>query len=181
LFKTRESKFRVNHHLHGDAYRCSLDAALPVVENLQKYRYVFRTSTGSSEISADSCQTSLHINNWEIFWLFICFEARLVYFIKEYLATPWRVAVKYCHFSGSHVTGPDQGFLILVPRPKLGRPSQWPWFRLLICVGIPTQRLGRTAYAFLPKNMATTMNATVRGRQKQYILHLRIQIILKLS
>ena len=71
--------------------------------------------------------------------------------------------------------------IILVTRPKLGRPSQWPWVRLLICVGIPTQRLGRTAYAFLPKNMATTMNATVRGWQKQYILHLRKQIILKLS
>ena len=39
LFKTRESKFRVNHHLHG-APRCSLDEALPVVENLQKYRYI---------------------------------------------------------------------------------------------------------------------------------------------
>jgi hypothetical protein len=39
---------------------------------------------------------------------------------------------------------------ILVPRPKLGRPSQWPWVRLLICVGIPTQRLGRTAYAISP-------------------------------
>ncbi len=23
---------------------------------------------------------------------------------------------------------------ILVPRPKLGRPSQWPWFRLLSCL-----------------------------------------------
>jgi uncharacterized membrane protein len=48
--------------------------------------------------------------------------------------------------------------VILVPRPKLGRPSQWLWVRLLICVGIPTQRLGRTAYAILPKNMATAMN-----------------------
>jgi hypothetical protein len=37
---------------------------------------------------------------------------RLVYFIKEYLATPWRVAVKYYHFSGSHVTDPDQGYLV---------------------------------------------------------------------
>jgi hypothetical protein len=37
---------------------------------------------------------------------------RLVYFIKHYLATPWRVAVKYCHFLGRHVTGPDQGFLV---------------------------------------------------------------------
>ena len=54
-------------------------------------------------------------------------------------------------------------------------------FRLLICVGIPTQRLGRTAYVLLLKNMATAMNATVRGRQKQYILQLRKQIILKLS
>jgi hypothetical protein len=31
---------------------------------------------------------------------------RLVYFIKEYLATPWRVAIKYCHFLGS--TWPTQ-------------------------------------------------------------------------
>jgi hypothetical protein len=36
---------------------------------------------------------------------------RLVYFIKEYLATLSRVAVKYCHFC-RHVTGPDQGFLV---------------------------------------------------------------------
>ena len=47
--------------------------------------------------------------------------------------------------------------------------------------GIPTQRLGRKAYVLLLKNMATAMNATVRGRQKQYILHLQKQIILKLS
>ena len=26
--------------VYGDAYRCTLDAALPVVENLQKYRYI---------------------------------------------------------------------------------------------------------------------------------------------
>jgi hypothetical protein len=70
---------------------------------------------------------------------------------------------------------------ILVPRPKLGRPSQWPWVRLLICVGIPTQRLGGTAYAFLPKNMATAMNARKAYYKKQYILHLQKQIILKLS
>ena len=70
---------------------------------------------------------------------------------------------------------------ILVPRTTLGRPSQWPWVRLLICLGIPTQRLGRKAYVLLLKNMATAMNATVRGRQKQYILHLQKQIILKLS
>jgi hypothetical protein len=60
-----------------------------------------------------------------------------------------------------------------------GYENEWPWFRLLI--GIPTQRLGRTAYVLLLKNMATAMNATVRGRQKQYILHLQKQIILKLS
>ena len=72
-------------------------------------------------------------------------------------------------------------WFILVPRPTLGRPSQWPWVRLLICLGIPTQRLGRKAYVLLLKNMATAMNATVRGRQKQYILHLQKQIILKLS
>jgi hypothetical protein len=29
-----------------------------------------------TDISAGSCQTSLHINNidWEVFWLFICFK-----------------------------------------------------------------------------------------------------------
>ena len=48
LFKTRESKFRVNHHLHGDAYRCSLDAALPAVANLQKYGNILENIDGVS-------------------------------------------------------------------------------------------------------------------------------------
>ena len=70
---------------------------------------------------------------------------------------------------------------ILVHRPKLGLPSQLPWFRLLSCSGIPTQRLGRTAYVLLLKNMATAMNAKKAYYKKQYILHLQKQIILKLS
>ena len=45
LFKTRERKFRVNHHLH-ETPRCNLDAALPVVENLQKYRYILENIDG---------------------------------------------------------------------------------------------------------------------------------------
>jgi hypothetical protein len=56
-----------------------------------------------------------------------------------------------------------------------------PWFRLLSCSGIPTQRLGRTAYVLLLKNMATAMNAKKAYYKKQYILHLQKQIILKLS
>jgi hypothetical protein len=81
------------------------------------------------------------------------------------------------------IRGKSTVFCILVPRPKLERPSQWPWFRLLSCSWIPTQRLGRTAYVFLLKNMATAMNAECNctRRQKQYILHLQKQIILKLS
>jgi hypothetical protein len=38
--------------------------------------YILGIDTVSSEISADSCQTSLYINNinWEVFRLFICLE-----------------------------------------------------------------------------------------------------------
>jgi hypothetical protein len=44
------------------------------------------------------------------------FVSKTCIFIKEYLATPWRVAVKYCHFLSSH----DR------PRPGLPRVSPRP-------------------------------------------------------
>jgi hypothetical protein len=82
--------------------------------NLQKYRYILENIDGDfRDFSWFVPNFALHINNidWEVFWLFICFEDLYIwYFIKKYLATPWRVAVKYCHFLGRDVTGPDQGF-----------------------------------------------------------------------
>ena len=87
------------------------------------------------------------------------------------------------HFNGQS----DSSLKRIIPEPSFpsqgsqARGTRLPWVRLLICVGIPTQRLGRTAYAFLPKNMATAMNARKAYYKKQYILHLQKQIILKLS
>jgi hypothetical protein len=97
--------------------RCSLDAALPVavVENLQKYRYILENIDGVFRyFSWFVPNFALHINIIDRLrsLLAVYLFRRLVYFINEYLATPWRVAVKYCHFLGSHVTGPDQGFLV---------------------------------------------------------------------
>jgi hypothetical protein len=57
--------------------RCSLDAALPVVENLQKYRYILENIDGVFiDFSEFVPNFALHINNIdrEVFWLFICFE-----------------------------------------------------------------------------------------------------------
>ena len=56
--------------------------------------------------------------------------------------------IKNCLFALKFPTGAH-------PRPQAQAraaltDSQWPWVRLLICVGIPTQRLGRTAYAISP-------------------------------
>jgi hypothetical protein len=70
-------------------------------ENLQKYRYILgNIDRVFRDFSWFVPNFALHINNidWEDFWLFTDLFRRLVYFIKEYLATPWRVAVKYCHF-----------------------------------------------------------------------------------
>jgi hypothetical protein len=89
--------------------RCSLDAALPVVENLQKYRYILENIDGVFiDYSWFVPNFAQHINWYRLRSLLaIYLFRRLVYFIKEYLATPWRVAVKYCHFLGRHVTGPS--------------------------------------------------------------------------
>jgi hypothetical protein len=47
-----------------------------------------------------------------VFWLFICF-ANLYISVKNISpCTPWRVDVKYIHMLVSHVTGPNQGFLV---------------------------------------------------------------------
>jgi hypothetical protein len=74
---TRERKFRVNHTTCMETPRCSLDAASPVVENLQKYRYILENIDGIFiDFSWFVPNFAIHINNidWEIFWLFICFE-----------------------------------------------------------------------------------------------------------
>ena len=86
-------------------------------------------------------------------------------FLKKKVTKDWH----YLQSTAS-ISPPELAFqftYILVPRPKLGGPSQWPWFRLLSCIGFPTQRLGRSAYALLPKNMATAMNATLATIKKQ--------------
>jgi hypothetical protein len=59
--------------------RCSLDAALPVVENLQKYRYILE-NIDFTDFSWFVPNFALHINNidWEVFWLVTDLFRRLV-------------------------------------------------------------------------------------------------------
>jgi hypothetical protein len=93
--------------------RCSLDAALPIVENLQKYRYILENIDGIFiDFSWFVPNFALHINNidWKVFWLFICFEDLYISLknisplLDEYLSN----TAIFCR----HVTDPDQGFLV---------------------------------------------------------------------
>jgi hypothetical protein len=69
------------------------------------------------------------------------------------LLTPWRVAVKYCHFLGRHVTGPDQGFLVSRLVLKL-KPWERGWLYSLLRTKLPID---------LPKHMS----ALLKTRSKQ--------------
>jgi hypothetical protein len=90
----------------GCSFACSWKSP-EISVYLRKHRHLF------IDFSWFVPNFALHINWYRLRSLLaIYLFRRLVYFIKEYIATPWRVAVKYCHFSGRHVTGPDQGFLV---------------------------------------------------------------------